>query len=888
MNCWRSFEVIPVIINGSSNRCVWWWTRHLECEDNDRVGIADSYGLRSENIHDMLCEMKAMATGTDCQNFFYQINMNPSPGEVLTQKEWDQARQIAEKKHGLEGQPYFMVMHVKYGREHPHFIYLRVDLETGKTISDSHDARTNHAIAREIEREFGLQKVISPYDREAGAPRPPRAPKPYEMYRDKQHGLDTRDITAEVTELFQQSHSGLEFKAGLESHGYELVTGRRGLLILDTVGNEHSLARRCGITMKEIETFMRDVDRQVLPTVEQGKAMHHERKIAALESDRRHDTSELDAFLAAELLERMQRDPASFEKWQQHITPKIAAEMQTLIAQEERQRDEDRKRALQEIDQTLAEALDGHQKKYPNHYRSHYAPHVTPGIAAEVEKLREAEAEREYARHDPLHQDMAWEDTLAKAAIEKEKTEGRFIAPEDSEKHGAGQQPKAPPPAPQPRQQQAAMPENLRGAGAQIWTALHRSDNAKAFASALDHDRVALAAVTEEEANRSHVAAAYPKAIGRFAPEFRAGEIVAVTEQGQVYQCNRRNTGMQRKEMEAFLAPLDRSRLQGIDATKESQHQRLCERHWPIMPPQPETTKTAPGLHIQDAGRAAAQPEKAPAVPANLKGTPAQIWTAYNIRIHMQERERLDPSGKVEKYQAPIQVKGGRDPYQFNQALEEKNMALARVTKDEAERSQKEAAHWKTHGERRPSYEEGEFVVITRRGDVYQLNRRTTGQDIKQVQSFLEKADWKGLTGIEGTKQIMQSRADERAQQRLTIRDQISADRMDRATWIKDWAPTRGSKNPKATRIVEAAPSLVLGAAGKGLEIVANALESLLAPKLTPQQKHEAEVSRLGRQSDADATIDFSRYTADRAQQRQNHQEQQAARDRQRELGRER
>ena len=61
-----------MIVNGSSDRCVWWWTQHLESEDNDKVRIVKSYGLRSETIRDMLEEMQEMAAGTDCQNFFYR------------------------------------------------------------------------------------------------------------------------------------------------------------------------------------------------------------------------------------------------------------------------------------------------------------------------------------------------------------------------------------------------------------------------------------------------------------------------------------------------------------------------------------------------------------------------------------------------------------------------------------------------------------------------------------------------------------------------------------------------------------------------------------------------------------------------------------------------
>ena len=78
------------------------------------------------------------------------------------------------------------------------------------------------------------------------------------MYRGDKTGIDPRDVTAEVTELFKQSQNGREFQAALEQHGYQLTTGNRGLLILDSAGKEHSLARRIdGVNTKELNAFMR-------------------------------------------------------------------------------------------------------------------------------------------------------------------------------------------------------------------------------------------------------------------------------------------------------------------------------------------------------------------------------------------------------------------------------------------------------------------------------------------------------------------------------------------------------------------------------------------------------------------------------------------------------
>jgi hypothetical protein len=71
--------------------------------------------------------------------------------------------------------------------------------------------------------------------------------------------------------------------------------------------------------------------------------------------------------------------------------------------------------------------------------------------------------------------------------------------------------------------------------------------------------------------------ARFAKEVERFSPEYRAGEIVAVTLHGDVYKLNQRTTGKDRDQLAAFLAPLDRTHLRSIAATKESQQERLIE-----------------------------------------------------------------------------------------------------------------------------------------------------------------------------------------------------------------------------------------------------------------------------------------------------------------------
>jgi hypothetical protein len=340
---------------------------------------------------------------------------------------------------------------------------------------------------------------------------------------------------------------------------------------------------------------------------------------------------------------------------------------------------------------------------------------------------------------------------------------------------------------------------------------------------------------------------------------------------------------MNRDQLETFLAPLDRSQLHGIAATQESQQKRLNEIHWPTVPREKEETvfmggltlndapATSPRLHFADAARQTAQPEAAPDMPADLRGTAAEIWTAYNSRTIDREWQRENPDGTKETQRDRITVTGGRDPYQFAQALEEKGLMLGRVTKDEAERSQKDAEHWQRHGETRPVYREGEFVVINRTGDVYSLNRRTTGHSAKEVQAFLSKAEWKALPGIEAARETMKARADQRL-----------ADARDRAAhWdaIRLKNATRKHGRGQGRTGQPAAPNLARAsgrALGGALGALGKMADGFSLDALTPKEKYEAAKRDDRNEREADSNADYAAYMAELAERWRRDQQRQA------------
>jgi hypothetical protein len=90
------------------------------------------------------------------------------------------------------------------------------------------------------------------------------------------------------------------------------------------------------------------------------------------------------------------------------------------------------------------------------------------------------------------------------------------------------------------------------------------------------------------------------------------------------------------------------------------------------------------------------------------------------------------------------------DPHAFAQTLEEKNMMLARITKDDARNYATEFAITDKYV---PQFREGEYIIATEQGSVYRLSRMTTGDSYKGVRDFtrpLNQQDYPSLEAALG------------------------------------------------------------------------------------------------------------------------------------------
>ncbi len=346
------------------------------------------------------------------------------------------------------------------------------------------------------------------------------------------------------------------------------------------------------------------------------------------------------------------------------------------------------------------------------------AAHERQGLldaGAEIKKLADEHREREYARRDPVRDQIAWEDGVAKAAIEKEKKDQRFLAKEDREKETRA------------RGKQVA-PE-LGATQAQIRLARVLSPGPQSFANALEDRGLILACMTEADAARLNRWEG--KRLGDKAT-YKAGELAVVNQYGDIFSLTPRNTGLNRDELPEYLKGIDRAPLLGISAAQNvanaaRQHQRQEKQE------------------IWEQKRAA----------ASVKFGDVLLSRAVKIAMRDPRQQHGEPvSGAV-----------------FRDALEQHRLALACVTPEEASRSYREyrEAQFAKELERdrqdyAPVYQAGEVVVVReQRKDGLPASRvhrlsQTKAEDYLHCLGI----DRGQLQGIEATKQTLDDRAKKR------------------------------------------------------------------------------------------------------------------------------
>jgi len=255
-------------------------THLLNEHDNEVMEVADIRGAIAMDLHGAFAEWEAQAHAlTRCENYLYSLSINPDPQqEPLSREEYMDYIQRTEEKLGLTGQPRAVVFHNKYGREHCHVVWSRIDADNEKAVQLAFDREKLMMVTREFARDHGLTLPAGYYkDGKDGRGDQGGQLSLYEMHQRRTTGFTKEEHQEMVTDAWRASDGPKAFIQALAQKGYLLATGKRPYVLVDFYGGMHSLPKLISdktVRTKDIRAFLeKDYLPESLPNVDQAKEL---------------------------------------------------------------------------------------------------------------------------------------------------------------------------------------------------------------------------------------------------------------------------------------------------------------------------------------------------------------------------------------------------------------------------------------------------------------------------------------------------------------------------------------------------------------------------------------------------------------------------------------
>ncbi len=251
-------------------------THLMNAHDNEILEVAQVRGAIAPDLHGAFSEWEAQAHAlTKCENYLYSLSINPDPRQdPLTREQYFDYIDRTEEKLGLTGQPRAVVFHSKYGREHCHVVWSRIDAENEKAVQLAFDHDKLMMVTREFARDHGLELPEGYFKGRDGKNKQLSL---YEMHQKRESGLSKEGHREQVTEAWKHSDNAKSFVQALAERGYILATGKRPYVLVDLYGGMNALPKLIDdktVNTKDIRAFLeKDFPPESLPTVDEARAL---------------------------------------------------------------------------------------------------------------------------------------------------------------------------------------------------------------------------------------------------------------------------------------------------------------------------------------------------------------------------------------------------------------------------------------------------------------------------------------------------------------------------------------------------------------------------------------------------------------------------------------
>lgn len=239
----------------------------LRLDENDHVCVQELRGFAGSDLHEAFQEAQAISRATKCKNYLFSLSLNPPQDATPTAEDFTAAADMIEKRLGFEGQPRALVIHEKQGRMHAHCVWSRIDAATMTARPLDFYKTRLQGVSRELYLQYGWQMPHGLID---SAKRDPGNFTLAEWQQAKRLGQDPRWIKQIARACWARSDGKAAFEKSLAEHAMFLARGdRRGFVILDHMGEVHSLSRVLDVKQREVGARLGDP--AALPGVDEAQ-----------------------------------------------------------------------------------------------------------------------------------------------------------------------------------------------------------------------------------------------------------------------------------------------------------------------------------------------------------------------------------------------------------------------------------------------------------------------------------------------------------------------------------------------------------------------------------------------------------------------------------------
>ena len=232
-------------------------------------------GFASDDLRTAFLDVEIQARGTKAEAAFFHCYTRLAPGEQLDREQWQEIARRELKTLGFAGQAYAVAFHTDRatGHTHMHMGISRIARSAdGQLFALDPGLYKNKLkeLSRTLEKQFALKEVSNvrePQNRTRATGR-----KEFEQARRLGTGLE--GIRNTIRDCWQQADSGAAFRAALDAHGLILARGdRRDFVVIDQAGGDHALSKRItDATAAQTRDRLAGIDRAQLPDVKEAKA----------------------------------------------------------------------------------------------------------------------------------------------------------------------------------------------------------------------------------------------------------------------------------------------------------------------------------------------------------------------------------------------------------------------------------------------------------------------------------------------------------------------------------------------------------------------------------------------------------------------------------------